>query len=331
MKHFLIITVFICLFIFGSRPGYSQAVVVNEYFNGFSQNAEYIELLVISNNTDMRSYMVRDYSSSGNPQASLRFSNNSYWANMRAGTLIAITGDTSAYIQDTSRSDFSILIRKGSDQTYITGNMFNIATESDAVQILRVSDSSHVHGISHGSANFSSLPSPKGSVSYSLGGGILSLPLQGAALEFTKLTTMSLSDFGNGANLQKDSLTQSPAQPNDAAGNLLYINALRTNTGVINITTQPAAFDLAQNYPNPFNPSTTIKFSIPSSGYVSLKVFNTSGEEINALVNNRLQSGIYETSFDGRNLASGIYFYTLSFNGSDGNSFTDTKKLMLVK
>jgi hypothetical protein len=85
-------------------------------------------------------------------------------------------------------------------------------------------------------------------------------------------------------------------------------------------------FKLYQNYPNPFNPTTTIQYSIPEAGIVSLKVFNILGEEINTLVDNYKEVGNYKVSFDGGALSSGIYFYRLT----NGN-FIQTNKMVLIK
>jgi parallel beta-helix repeat protein len=95
----------------------------------------------------------------------------------------------------------------------------------------------------------------------------------------------------------------------------------------------PSEFSLGQNYPNPFNPSTTIFFSIPNESFVSLKVFNSLGEEVAELVRETKPAGNYSVSFDGnnhsgnvRNLTSGIYFYKIS-----AGSFTQTKKMILLR
>jgi|GEM_PF-2712156 len=89
-------------------------------------------------------------------------------------------------------------------------------------------------------------------------------------------------------------------------------------------------YELSQNYPNPFNPSTTIKFSIPESGFVSLKVYDLLGKEVASVVNEELNAGSYTVSFDAsqssQDLSSGIYFYRL-----EANSFVQTKKLTLIK
>ena len=103
-------------------------------------------------------------------------------------------------------------------------------------------------------------------------------------------------------------------------------------TAIKNISSTTASdFHLSQNYPNPFNPSTKINFSIPTNGFVTLKVYNSIGQEVNNLVNGKMNKGVYETEFDGSNLNSGVYFYTLRFTNSDGQFFFDTKKLLLIK
>ena len=83
---------------------------------------------------------------------------------------------------------------------------------------------------------------------------------------------------------------------------------------------------LFQNYPNPFNPATKITYVIPKPGFVELKVYDILGKEIAVLVHKEESSGSHTVEFNGRNLASGIYFYTIKTNG-----FRHTKKLMLIK
>src|SRR5690606_26695504 len=88
----------------------------------------------------------------------------------------------------------------------------------------------------------------------------------------------------------------------------------------------PENFILHQNYPNPFNPATKIKFDLPKAGLVSLKIYNLLGQEVSELVNQNLNAGVYEYSFDGGGLPSGVYFCRL-----EGNGFIETKRMMLVK
>jgi len=100
------------------------------------------------------------------------------------------------------------------------------------------------------------------------------------------------------------------------------ITAISENT----ISNVPKDFNLSQNYPNPFNPTTNIKFDIPKSGNVSLKIYNELGKEVNTLVNSFRNAGTYEINFDASALSSGIYFYKLESEG-----LTSTKKMLLIK
>jgi hypothetical protein len=85
-------------------------------------------------------------------------------------------------------------------------------------------------------------------------------------------------------------------------------------------------FNLSQNYPNPFNPSTNIEFSLPKSEYVELKVFNLLGQEVSTLVSRKLNQGNHTYTFDGKNLASGIYYYQLV-----AGDYRQVKKMVLIK
>ncbi|MFA6469166.1 MAG: T9SS type A sorting domain-containing protein [Bacteroidota bacterium] len=88
----------------------------------------------------------------------------------------------------------------------------------------------------------------------------------------------------------------------------------------------PQHFALEQNYPNPFNPSTTIRYTLPANGNVTLKVFNSIGQEVASLVNEFQTSGSYAVSFDASNLSSGLYFYSLT-----SQQFSQTRKMLLLR
>jgi hypothetical protein len=100
------------------------------------------------------------------------------------------------------------------------------------------------------------------------------------------------------------------------------VTSVRKNTDGI----APENYSLSQNYPNPFNPTTVIQFSIPKSGFVSLRVYDVTGKEVATLVNGYQNAGSYSADFSGEGLASGLYFYVLR----SGN-FTQIKKMMLLK
>ena len=99
-------------------------------------------------------------------------------------------------------------------------------------------------------------------------------------------------------------------------------------TGVIeeNTNTIPSEFTLSQNYPNPFNPSTKISFTLPKGSNVTLKIYNVLGQEVATIFQGFQNAGKYIATFDGANLASGIYFYSLH-----ADNFTMTKKMILMK
>lgn len=100
-----------------------------------------------------------------------------------------------------------------------------------------------------------------------------------------------------------------------------------TMNGVTTISSEiPASYLLNQNYPNPFNPVTHIRFSILKTTDVKLAVYNVMGEEINRIVEQKLNAGTYNADFDGSNFASGVYFYTIK-----AGDFIQTKKMILIK
>ncbi|MFZ1322656.1 MAG: FG-GAP-like repeat-containing protein [Ignavibacteria bacterium] len=107
----------------------------------------------------------------------------------------------------------------------------------------------------------------------------------------------------------------------DFNGNFEYHEL--SNEVVIGI---PSTTELLQNYPNPFNPVTNISYRLSENGFVTLRVFDNSGREVKTLVNEFKQAGYYTDIFNGSDLASGVYFYKLSFG-----DFVQTKKLSLVK
>jgi hypothetical protein len=89
---------------------------------------------------------------------------------------------------------------------------------------------------------------------------------------------------------------------------------------------KPLVFSLSQNYPNPFNPTTTIGYELSANSYVTLKIYDVLGREVQTLVNERQNAGSYTVRFDASTLPSGMYFYRLQA-GAYGN----TKRLLLLK
>ena len=112
----------------------------------------------------------------------------------------------------------------------------------------------------------------------------------------------------------------------------LYFDKLRvvypnyTQIVSLNAAEVPDRYNLSQNFPNPFNPQTAIRFEIPCRDFVNLTVFDILGNQVAVLMNRDLPTGSYEVVFDGRNLSSGLYFYTLK-----SSTYSQTYKMMLLK
>ncbi len=98
-------------------------------------------------------------------------------------------------------------------------------------------------------------------------------------------------------------------------------------TTSITAISQNQSFHLSQNYPNPFNPNTMINFTLPKSGFVSLKIYDTNGREIHTLIHEYKNAGFHTIQFLGEQYPSGIYFYTLSVD----HEYSDIKKMLLIK
>ncbi len=106
----------------------------------------------------------------------------------------------------------------------------------------------------------------------------------------------------------------------------INVLAAQTVTAVHEADAAPREFALEQNYPNPFNPTTVISYRLSAVSKVSLKVYDILGREIATLVDEEMNAGVHEASFDASRLASGIYFYQLK-----AGDFLATKKLVLLK
>lgn len=99
-------------------------------------------------------------------------------------------------------------------------------------------------------------------------------------------------------------------------------------------TSSPGSFSLTQNYPNPFNPVTTISYFLQESGYVTLKIFNLLGQEIETLVRGNFAGGKYTVKWEAMDITTGVYFYRLEVTASGKGSepvFSRTKKMILLR
>ncbi len=88
----------------------------------------------------------------------------------------------------------------------------------------------------------------------------------------------------------------------------------------------PLTYKLEQNYPNPFNPSTVIKFAVPQRTRVLVKIYDILGGELSTLVNEELDAGWYEETFNATALSTGVYIYRIQ-----AGTYVNTKKMLLIK
>lgn len=110
-------------------------------------------------------------------------------------------------------------------------------------------------------------------------------------------------------------------------GVLAYLSLPLIDGGTsVNAKIETINFRLDQNYPNPFNPTTTINYSIPKQNFVTIKVYDVLGREVETLLNKYENAGTHEIEFDGNGLSSGLYFYKITC----GN-YSETKKMILLR
>ena len=130
-------------------------------------------------------------------------------------------------------------------------------------------------------------------------------------------------EFGSKEGLRNMRLT---------VGTKQYVDSVSASYGIDLV---PKSFRVFQNYPNPFNPSTVIRFAVPGvqpSYKVTLKIYNILGQEVKVLLNDNIQPGYYEKTWNAVGYASGTYFMRLTIDGGTGNSrFSDVKKMVLIK
>ncbi len=128
-------------------------------------------------------------------------------------------------------------------------------------------------------------------------------------------------DVGAGADICAATITVNGTY----SGNGTFCNAPVDVESEDDIVT-PKEFSLSQNYPNPFNPNTVIKYQLPISSQVAIKVYDLLGNEIKTLVNEEKPAGFYEVEFNASNLSSGFYIYKIT-----AGNFIQTKKMIVLK
>jgi len=142
---------------------------------------------------------------------------------------------------------------------------------------------------------------------------------------------IGIAEFENIYYLGASSTDSITATATDNEGNtseFSYSTVVEVETSLEILNNKnPNTFSLSQNYPNPFNPSTRISYSISRSDFISLKVYDLLGREIQTLVNEFQQANSYSIDFNASGLASGVYFYRLYV----GKDIIETKKMLLLQ
>jgi hypothetical protein len=112
----------------------------------------------------------------------------------------------------------------------------------------------------------------------------------------------------------------------DNDGSFKYSSIVETLVGV------PSEYNLSQNFPNPFNPSTVINYNIPQESKVCIKFYNFLGQCVREINEENKHPGYYDFKFNSSGLSSGVYFYSIQANSTDGKqSYKATKKMILIK
>ncbi len=171
----------------GSAPQ-GMAVVVNEYYNTSTAGSvdEWVELVVLQDNVDLRGVRIRDHSNSGVPQTPFQFSSSTLWSSVAHGTIIVLLQSGSAVPEDTDPADKVLVAKTNNSALFAPTGSFSIGATSDAIQIL-TADSVHIHALGHGTA-VGALPLPR-----AIASGTLSAPGVVAFLEISDSADFKLS------------------------------------------------------------------------------------------------------------------------------------------
>ena len=181
-----------------------------------------------------------------------------------------------------------------------------------------------IRNCGHDSTGTVHLPNPPGDRKFVMGSGANNFNIIPGESQKFVIAQLIARDSGNLKSVTK--LKQLTAYVRSFYENNFPINVNQISTNI------PQSFRLEQNYPNPFNPITNIKYDVPvdsrirGNDRVVLKVYDILGREVKILVNEFQSAGTFEVTFDGSNLASGVYFYKLIVG-----DFVSVKKMVLLK
>ncbi len=265
------------------------------------------------------------------------------------GIVIWFTGDSDSNSIDSTEATELLAHLNNGGKLFISGQ--DIIEENDSTDILNTLGIGFVQNVNS--------PVVRGESGSIIGNGLILVTGAGAAGNQTSRDQMVIVDsattaqefrYSSGATATAGISYQNgqskavilgfgfEAITDETRRNTLFqraIEFLETPVGIadpISDAGVPAKFRLYQNYPNPFNPTTTIRFDVPQQADVRLTIYNTLGQKVRILTDDRYATGTYEILWNGRDefgntVTSGIYFYKLEINGQ----FKDARKLMLLK
>jgi photosystem II stability/assembly factor-like uncharacterized protein len=241
------------------------------------------------------------------------------------GSIYKTTNNGNSWIQRSINTtvDLNSMAFLNSTTGVMVGSEGNIFTTTNGGNTWKLQDSAYLttntlYKVAYPSANRITAVGGSGVIITSTNGGVnWSIQESGTSVS---LYGVYFRDANNGCAVGESGVVLTTTN-----GGSVFVNNISSEV--------PNKYSLYQNYPNPFNPSTIIRFKIKDSRFVTLKIYDILGKEITTLVNENLKVGIYETTFDGSGLTSGIYFYKLEVadpTGRTGN-FIETKKMLMIK
>ena len=139
-------------------------------------------------------------------------------------------------------------------------------------------------------------------------------------------TTVSNASYNFNSTIGESFIGKSVNATNQQQAGFWYVYQQTTITDVEDEELLPTVFKLEQNYPNPFNPSTIIKFAVPVKSNVLIKIYDILGSEVVTIVNEEVDAGWYQKSFDAYSYSSGVYLFRM-----EAGNYISTKKMMLIK
>lgn len=303
----------------------AQSIVINKFFNSGKSNGQddAVELLVVERDINLQGMLVKDFSSSMNNDNGGKyvFTSNPLWEKVPRGTLIVIRvsnqspdTDTSDYVLDVGLKDTLYFNQLG------TG-IFDIATTELVMIKSAGSDTAGVDGSIHAFASgstsnfFNIAPTPKLRSTRGSRTG---------KFAYAKNSTASISDYdGTDADTTSNLIL---GQPNNET-NSSFISYLRTGqTKVESENSILKEFELYDNYPNPFNAITKISFRLSTEEQIDLSVYNLLGNFITTLTKGNYKPGVYNFTFEGHSLPSGVYIYQLKTSKG-----VISKKMVIIK